>query len=147
MFGYGHILVFSSVAAFGAGLHVAAYVLEGTATIGTLGTVLAVVIPLAIFTVAYFGIYSALMHRVDPFHVGLATGMLAVLALATVAGAAGVSLGWSLLIAACAPFVTVVGYESIGYRHVAADVEAIADAGAPATSDSRDTGLRVDQAG
>lgn len=128
VFGYGHILIFSSVAAFGAGLHVAAYIVEGEAAIGVLGGVLAVVIPLAIFTIAYFGVYSLLMWRVDPFHVGLAAGMLAVLALATVAAAAGVSLGWSLLIAAVAPFVTVIGYESIGYRHVAADVEAIGEA-------------------
>lgn len=97
---------------------------EGTATIGVVGAVLAAVVPLAIFTIAYFGIYSALMHRVDVFHLKLAAGMLAVLALAVVAAVAG--LGWSLLIAAIAPYVTVVGYESVGYRHVAADVDAIA---------------------
>ena len=125
LFGYGHILIFGAVAAFGAGLHVAAYVLEGEATIGVPGAVLAVVIPLAIFTVAYFAIYSALMWRIDLFHLWLAAGMLAVLALAVVGALAGLSLGWCLLIAAAAPFVTVVGYESVGYRHVAADVEAI----------------------
>lgn len=127
MFGYGHILIFSSIAAFGAGLHVAAYVVEGEATIGVLGTVLAVVLPLAVFTVAYFAIYSALMGRVDVFHVQLAGGMLAVLGLSLVAALAGASLGWSLLIAAAAPYVTVIGYETAGHRHVAADVEAISD--------------------
>ncbi|MFI5622966.1 hypothetical protein ACIA03_05830 [Nocardioides sp. NPDC051685] len=45
--------------------------------------------------------------------------------LAVVAAATGVSLGWSLLIVAAAPYVTVVVYESWGYQHVAADVEAI----------------------
>ena len=125
MFAYGHILIFASVAAFGGGIHVAAYVMEGEATIGVLGAVLSVVIPLAVFTIAYFGIYSSLMGRVDMLHVNLAVGMLAVLALGVVAATAGVSLGWSLLIIAAAPFVTVVVYESWGYRHVAADVEAL----------------------
>ena len=133
IFGYGHVLIFSSVAAFGAGLHVAAYVVEGTATIGVVGAVLSVVIPLAVFTVGYFGVYSLLMRRIDPFHIGLAGGMLAVLALAVVAAVAGLSLGWCLLIAAVAPFVTVVGYESVGYRHVAADVEALGQPHAPST--------------
>lgn len=125
IFAYGHILIFASVAAFGGGIHVAAYVMEGEATIGVIGAVLSVAIPLAVFTVVYFGIYSLLMGRVDMLHVNLAVGMLAVLALGVVAAASGVSLGWSLLIIAAAPFVTVVVYESWGYRHVAADVEAL----------------------
>lgn len=125
IFAYGHILIFASVAAFGGGIHVAAYVMEGEATIGVIGAVLSVAIPLAVFTVVYFGIYSLLMGRVDMLHVNLAVGMLAVLALGVVAAASGVSLGWSLLIIAIAPFVTVVVYESWGYRHVAADVEAL----------------------
>lgn len=122
VFGYGHILIFSSIAAFGGGLHVAAYVIEGEATIGVIGAVLAVVIPLAVFTIAYFGIYSALLKRVDSFHLALAGGMLAVMAIAVIAATASVSLGWCLVIAATAPLVTVIGYESVGYRHVAADV-------------------------
>ena len=125
IFAYGHIIIFASVAAFGGGIHVAAYVMEGEATIGVLGAVLSVAIPLAVFTIAYFGIYSALMRRVDMLHVNLALGMLAVLALGVVAATAGVSLGWSLLIIAAAPYVTVVVFESWGYRHVAADVEAL----------------------
>lgn len=125
MFGYGHILIFSSVAAFGAGLHLAAYVIEGESEIGVLGVVLSIVIPMFVFTVTYFGIYSALMRRVDLFHVWLALGMIAVTLVAVIAALLGLSLGWCLLIAAAAPFVTVVGYETVGYRHVAADVEAV----------------------
>jgi low temperature requirement protein LtrA len=124
-FAYAHILIFASVAAFGAGLHVAAYVVEGEAVIGVVGTVLAVIVPLLVFTIAYFGIYSALLRRIDMFHVGLAVGTVGVLLLAAVVASAGVSLGWCLMIAAAAPFVTVVGYESIGWRHVAADVERV----------------------
>jgi len=125
VFGYGHILVFSAIAAFGGGLHVAAYVIEGEATIGVVGAVVTVVAPLALFTLAYFAIYSALIKRVDSFHLGLVGGMFLVMALAIVAANSGVSLGWCLVIAAVAPFVTVVGYEWVGYRHVAADVDRV----------------------
>ena len=48
--GYGHIVLFGSVAAVGAGLHVAAYAAEGETTIGTVGVVLAVAIPVFVFT-------------------------------------------------------------------------------------------------
>lgn len=34
-----------------------------------------------------------------------------------------VPLGWCLLVVTLSPFVVVVGYETAGYRHVAADVE------------------------
>jgi low temperature requirement protein LtrA len=44
-FGYGHLAIFAPLAAMGAGLHVAAYHLEGQAKIGPTGTVVSVVIP------------------------------------------------------------------------------------------------------
>ena len=31
--------------------------------------------------------------------------------------AAGASLSWSLLVVACSPWVTVIGYETVGHRH------------------------------
>lgn len=40
VWGYGHIVIFAAIAAMGSGLHVAAYVIEGEATIGVLGAVL-----------------------------------------------------------------------------------------------------------
>jgi low temperature requirement protein LtrA len=44
-FGYGHLVIFGSLAAMGAGLHVGAYTLESKAEIRTIGTVLSVAIP------------------------------------------------------------------------------------------------------
>ena len=120
--GYGHIALFGSVAAVGAGLHVAAYAAEGVAVIGTLGVVLTVAIPVVLFGVVYFALYSILFRAVDAFHLGLAAGMLAVLAVGVLAAVAGVPLGWCLLIVTLSPWVIVLGYETTGYRHVSADV-------------------------
>ena len=73
--GYGHIVLFGSVAAVGAGLHVAAYAAEGETTIGTVGVVLAVAIPVFVFTLAYFVLWSILFRAVDAFHVALGAGV------------------------------------------------------------------------
>jgi low temperature requirement protein LtrA len=121
--GYGHIVLLGAIAAVGAGLHVAAYAVEGTAVIGTLGVVLCVAIPVLIFCVAYFVLYSILFRAVDAFHAWLALGMVLFLAAGVAFAAAGVPLGWCLLVVTLSPFVVVVGYETAGYRHVAADVE------------------------
>jgi low temperature requirement protein LtrA len=121
--GYGHIVLLGAIAAVGAGLHVAAYAVEGTAVIGTLGVVLCVAIPVLIFCVAYFVLYSILFRAVDAFHAWLALGMVLFLAAGVAFAAAGVPLGWCLLVVTLPPFVVVVGYETAGYRHVAADVE------------------------
>ena len=120
--GYGHIALFGAVAAVGSGLHVAAYDAEGQAAIGTIGIVLSVAIPVAVFCLSYFALYSILFRSVDPFHVGLAAGMVLFLVLGVALAGAGLPLGWCLLVVMLSPFVVAVGYEIAGYRHIAADV-------------------------
>ena len=117
--GYGHIPLFASIAAIGAGVHVAAYVVEGDALIGVVGAVLATAIPVAVATLVYFALYSFLVHGFDPLHVGLLLGTLAVLAVAVLLAANGVSLGWSLIVVMLAPVVTIAGFEAVGHRHLA----------------------------
>ena len=119
MFGYGHLVVFGSLAAMGAGLHVAAYTLEDKAKIGTIGTVLSVAIPVAIYVVMLYALYSVLMRTRDAFHVWLLAGTAAVLLLSVLLAAAGVEMAICLVVLAFAPVVTVVGYETLGHRHVA----------------------------
>jgi low temperature requirement protein LtrA len=119
---YCHMVLFGAVAAVGAGLHVAAYAVEGEATIGTFGVVLAVAIPVAVFGAVYFLLYSVLFRAIDTFHLGLAAGMIAFLLAAVVLAASGGALGWCLMLVMASPFVVVVGYETVGYRHVTADV-------------------------
>ena len=120
--GDGHIILFGALAAVGAGLHVAAYAAEGEAVIGTVGVVLSVVIPVLIFCVTYLVLWSVLFRAVDAFHIGLAVIVVLLLALAVVLSVAGVQLGWCLLVATLAPFVIPIAYETVGYRHVEADV-------------------------
>src|SRR4029079_9727207 len=118
-YGYGHLLVFGALAAMGAGLHVAAFSLEGEAEIGTTATVLSVTIPLAIFIATTYGLYSVLMRERDPFHLALLAGTAAVLFLTVALAAAGVDMAICLVVLTLAPAVTVVGYETLGHRHIA----------------------------
>ena len=124
-YGYGHILIFTSVVAIGMGLHTAAYVVAGEAIIDVPGTVVAIAEPMLVFNFAYFGVYSLLVRAVDRFHLLLLSGTIAVLGAGVVAAYAGVSLGWCLVALAASPFVTVVGYETVGHRHIAADIRAV----------------------
>jgi low temperature requirement protein LtrA len=123
LFGYGHLLVFAPLAAMGAGLHVAAFDLEGEATIGDTATVLSVTIPVALYIAMSFALYSALMRTLDPFHLGLMAGTTAILVLSVALAAAGVSVAICLLVLTLAPAVTVVGYETLGHRHMADALE------------------------
>ncbi|MET0842907.1 MAG: low temperature requirement protein A [Mycetocola sp.] len=120
--GYGHIVLFGALAAVGAGLHVAAFAAEGETKIGTTGVVLSVAIPVLVFTVAYFVLWSILFRAVDRFHVVLATAMVLILGLAVLLAVSGVPLGWCLFVVMLSPFVVAVGYETSGYRHVEADM-------------------------
>ncbi len=120
--GYGHIVLFGAIAAVGAGLHVAAYAAEGETSIGTTGVVLSVAIPVFVFTLSYFVLWSILFRAVDAFHVLLAAGMTAFLVAGVALAMLGVPMGWCLFVVMLSPFVVAVGYETAGYRHVEADV-------------------------
>jgi low temperature requirement protein LtrA len=116
--GYGHILIFSSIAATGAGLHVAQYFLEGETRLGILGTVLTVAVPVAVFVGMLYLMYSVSMRAADPFHLALLAGSAAALIAGVVLASRGVSLPWCLVVVALTPVVTVAGYEAVGHRHM-----------------------------
>jgi NhaP-type Na+/H+ or K+/H+ antiporter len=119
------MVVFGSLAATGAGLHVAATVIEHVAHIGADAAILTVVIPVAVFTTALFTLYSLLLRQFDPFHLLLFVGALAALAVSAVAVAAGASMGVGIVIAACSPLIVVVGFETVGHRHQSAALERV----------------------
>jgi low temperature requirement protein LtrA len=123
VFGYGHLAIFAPLAAMGAGVHVAAYWLADEAKIGATAVVLSVVVPFAIFGLAFYLLYSLLLHTGDPFHLWLLAATAAVLALAVVLAAVGVSVPVCLLVVMLAPVVTVVGYETLGHRHMSDAVQ------------------------
>ncbi|SDC95228.1 low temperature requirement protein A [Glycomyces harbinensis] len=123
VWGYGHLIVFGSLAATGAGLHVAAYVIAHTAHIGATAAILTVVIPVAVFTTALFTLYSLLLRQWDPLHLLLFAGAMAALAASALAVAAGATVGVGIAIAACSPLIVIVGYETVGHRHQSAALE------------------------
>lgn len=118
-FGYLPIFLFGSIVATGAGLHVAAYYLEGHSELGSVGTVFSVVIPVGLFVCLVFLIYSLMVRGTDWFHLVLLVLTAAVLLAAVLLALAGVSMALCLLVATAAPMVTVVGYELVGHRHMA----------------------------
>jgi low temperature requirement protein LtrA len=122
-FGYGHIVIFAALAAIGGGLHVAAFDLEGEAEIGAVATVLSVAIPFAVYAGVFYGLYSLLLRTHDALHLGLLAATAALLALSVGLAAAGASVAVCLLVLALAPAVTVVGYETLGHRHMADALE------------------------
>ncbi|BBX30755.1 membrane protein [Mycolicibacterium mageritense] len=121
-YGYLHMLVFASIVATGAGLHVAAYYIEEESHLGSVATVLAVAIPVATYLVSMFVIYSLLVGDVDVFHTVLVVLAAAVLIGAVAMAASGISMPLCLLVVTAAPVVVVVGFEAIGHRHAAAIV-------------------------
>jgi low temperature requirement protein LtrA len=124
LWGYGHIVIFAAIVATGAGLHVAAYSIEGKAHIGSVATVLTVAVPVSVYILSLYAVYSYLVGRIDPLHVWLLGCTAAVVVLSIVAALAGVDMAICLVILTLAPVVSIVGYEVLGHRHQA---DAIAD--------------------
>lgn len=124
-------MIFASVAATGAGLHVVAGYLEEAAAvqgeageqpahhIGATGAVLAVVIPVAVYTVALYVIYTWLVGEFDRFHSWLLSGTVVFLVLPVLLAPGGVDIPVCLLVLMLAPVVTIVGYETVGHAHQA----------------------------
>jgi hypothetical protein len=63
------------------------------------------------------------MRARDSFHLALLAGTAAILVLSIALAASGVNMPLCLVVLSLAPVVTVVGYETLGYRHVADAVE------------------------
>jgi low temperature requirement protein LtrA len=122
VWGYSQIVLFGSIVGTGAGLDVAAYYIEGESELSALATVLAVAIPVAGYISMIFFSYGYLLRRLNGFHVGLYGAGMAVLGLATLLAAQGVSMTACLVVVTCSPLVIVAGYELVGHRHAAADL-------------------------
>ena len=108
--GYGHIAVFMAIAGTGAGLHVAAYYLEGESKIGPVGVVLATAVPVAVFGLCLAALYAVLVG-LDPAALRNGLAALALLALAVALAAAGVGVPWCLLVVMLAPVPTIISDE------------------------------------
>lgn len=123
--GYGHVLVFGSLAAMGAGLHVAAFHIEGESHLGATATILTIAVPVAVYGAVTTSLYTLLTRTIDRFHVLLAAATAAVMVAAIAMAASGVAMSVCLVVLSLAPLVTVIGYETVGHRHVADTIERI----------------------
>ncbi|PUA82118.1 hypothetical protein C7S10_05890 [Nocardioides currus] len=115
--GYSHFVVMAALVAVGAGLHVAAYFIEHHSELDAVATLWTVVVPLAAYVIGVLVLYSILTLTFDPFHLALLVASVAVMAAGVVMAQAGQPLEWCLLVVAATPWVTVIGYETIGHRH------------------------------
>jgi low temperature requirement protein LtrA len=118
--GYGHIPLFGAIVAVGAGLHAAAFFIEGESALGSVATLTATAIPTAIFIALLYWMFSSLTRSLDPLHIALLAGTGVVLVASVAVAAAGASMAWCLLVLATSPWVSVLGYEIRGHRHVEA---------------------------
>ncbi|MGW7084410.1 low temperature requirement protein A [Streptomyces sp. NPDC054871] len=117
LFGYGHIPLFIGIAGAGAGLHVAGLQLEHHSKLGDVAVVLSLALPVGLYLLMVYLLHTLLMSVADRFHLLLISLTLAVLLTAVLLAAAGVAIAVCLLVVMLAPFVTVLGYETIGHRH------------------------------
>ena len=120
VWGYGHLVLFGALVGIGAGLHVAAFYVEHESALTEVGTVLSTAIPVAIYVASLYGLYAWFMRHLDPFHLGLLTASAAVLVLSVALAALGAGVAICLLVLTLTPIVTVLGYETLGHRHVQA---------------------------
>jgi low temperature requirement protein LtrA len=115
--GYGHIVLFGALVAVGAGLHAAAFYLEHHSALGTTGTVLTVALPVALYIASIYALNYQLVRVVDSFYLVMLGGTALVVASSITMAAAGAPMVWCLAVLSLAPWVSVVGYETVGYRH------------------------------
>jgi len=115
--GYVHIAFFGALVGVGAGLHAAAFRLDDHSALSDTETVLAVAVPLAAYVGLLYLLYAQLSRTFDPFHLLLIVGSAVVLLTGVALVAGGASLTWSLVVVALTPWVTVLGYETVGHRH------------------------------
>jgi low temperature requirement protein LtrA len=117
--GYGHVLLFAAIAGTGAGLHVAAYYIEHVAHIGAVATVLTVAVPVAVYILMVYVLYSTLTRSIDRFHLLLLAVTAVFVVVPVLMAAVGVSMAVCLVLLMLAPAVSVVGFETVGHRHTA----------------------------
>jgi low temperature requirement protein LtrA len=111
-----HMVLYGSIAAIGAGLHLAATYVAGEEGLGAGAVVLAVAIPSTLAVVMVFVCFTVLIPDFDPFHLLLLVLTIALGVLSVALAAAGVPLAVCLLVVMLLPWVSVVGWELKGHR-------------------------------
>lgn len=122
IFGYGHMLLFASIAAIGAGLHLVGLWFEQQEAhqtkVSALAAVAMLVIPAALFLLLVFSIFQGMTHMTDAIHFAMLASGLALAAAALIAVALGAPVAVGLIIVTLVPWSVVVWYEATGHRHM-----------------------------
>lgn len=84
---------------------------------------LTVAVPVAVYVLTLFALYTFLVRAVDPFHLTLLAGTAALLVLPVILATLGAPMAVCLVVLTLAPLVPVIGYETLGYRHMAVAVQ------------------------
>jgi low temperature requirement protein LtrA len=116
VWGYGQLPAYAAIAAVGAGLHLAAYLVDGHSELGAVGTILATAVPLAAFVLLTVGLFHYIDGKVHPAAIAAVGVGLAGLVVAVALAGAGVPLWVSLALLLTAPWAPVVGLELAGRR-------------------------------
>jgi low temperature requirement protein LtrA len=119
VWGYGQMLIVTAIVATGAGLHVAAYFIEGKSVIGPLATVLSVAAPVAVYVGLIYATYYYLVRLFYRLDAWLLAAIAVVLVASVVAAQLGIDVAKCLVILILAPAIIVVGYEGREYRYEA----------------------------
>jgi low temperature requirement protein LtrA len=115
--GYGHILIFSAIAATGAGLQVTATFIEGKSALGATAAILTIVVPVGAYLGLIYALNTYLVRSFELLQAVLLLVTAGLIALPIVLAARGISMTTCLLVLTLAPMVTVVGHELVGRRH------------------------------
>jgi low temperature requirement protein LtrA len=111
VWGYGQMLVVTSIVATGAGLRVAAEFIEGSGKITAVAAVLAVVVPVGVFLGLMYSLSYYLVRRFYAFQAWLLIATAGAVTAPVVAALSDVDVAKCLVILMLAPMVTVLGSE------------------------------------
>ena len=100
-------MIIAAVVAIGAGLHVAAYFLEEKSVLSAKATMITVTIPVAVYFLGIFGLYTYLARTLDRFHLVILAATAVNLIAPLVMADSGVSMPWCLLVLSFTPWLTV----------------------------------------
>lgn len=118
---YGHILLFASIAATGAGLHVLGYVFDEEHPLQVAAAITAISIPVLIFMGTAYLIHAWLVSAFlrNPVYLIALTAPVAAMILAS----AGWPLWAALLVVLASPVSVIVGYETGEWRIMANELD------------------------
>lgn len=123
LFGYGHIPVLMAIAATGAGLHGAGVFLDGHSHLAETGVTVALAVPVGVYLFAVYGLHTLMFGMTDAFHVLLLAIACALLAIGVIGSHGNMPLPIALIAITAAGWVPVVGFECVGHRRQARQLE------------------------